>query len=219
MKSLIIPAILASTKEEVLQKIALLDGVAPWMQIDLEDGTLSSMTSWQHAQDLGLLPLHSSLELHVMAKHPQKLIDAWQQHPAVKRVIWHVEASADHADLIMKYRMHGYEVGLALAPETPVDALKPYLAHLDEILILGVQPGSSGQELIQATLDKARDAHALAPHLAIGFDGGVRPSIFSALADAGVTRFCMGSALFRDEDPVSYLETQQAYLDALTIPS
>ena len=59
-------------------------------------------------------------------------------------------------------------MGLVLNPETPVDAVLPYLDEIDLLLVMSVHPGWGGQAFIPEVLDKVRvarreiDAHRLA---------------------------------------------------------
>ena len=73
--------------------------------------------------------------------------------------------------------------------------------------------------MIEGCIAKARELHAQAPHLTLGFDGGVRQNHFKQLLEAGVTNLYMASALFRDEDPASLWQTWQALLDTLAVPA
>jgi ribulose-phosphate 3-epimerase len=219
MKPLIIPAILAPDAADALKKIHQVEEVAPWIQIDALDGSLIKNTSWHAARDLKELDLKPSIELHLMVDNPKRMIDEWRQVPNLKRVVWHVEAPIDHASLIVECRAHGLEVGLALNPATPLETVLPFVNKLDEILVLGVDPGQSGQELQEFSILKIQELHRQASHLDLGFDGGVRPTHFRTLIEAGATYLYVASAIFRDEDPASLLQTQQAFLDALTVPS
>jgi len=219
MKPLIIPAILAPDAEEALDKIRQVEDVATWIQIDVLDGTLVKNTSWHALRDLRGLEFKPSFELHLMVDNPKRVIDEWRHFPNLKRVIWHVEAPIDHAALIVECRTHGLEVGLALNPMTPSNKILPFVNKLDEILVMGVDPGKSGQELQENSILKAQELHRLASHLAIGFDGGVRQAHFRTLVEAGVTNLYLASAIFRDEDPASLLQTKQAFLDSFTVPS
>ena len=219
MKPLIIPAVLADNAKDALDKIRLIENAAPWIQIDVLDGTLIPSMSWHDARDLQNVELKASIELHLMVDHPKRVIDEWRGIQSLKRVTWHVEAPIDHAALIMACRAHGLEVGLAISPQTPLDRLEPYLSKLDTALILGVDPGQSGQELLPAMIERVADLHAIAPSLPLGFDGGVRSESFRKLAEAGVSYFYMASAIFSDNDPASLLNTQQTLLDSIAIPS
>jgi ribulose-phosphate 3-epimerase len=102
--------------------------------------------------------------------------------------------------------------GLAINPETPVAALVPFLRLIDAVLIMGVQPGWSGQKLQPLTLKKADAIRLLSKRLTIGFDGGVTARHLPGLVKRGITRLCMASALFKQRDPDSTLRQLQKRL-------
>ena len=68
--------------------------------------------------------------------------------------------------------------GLAFEPETPYDAVEPYLAEIDLLLVMSVHTGFGGQPFIPEVLDKVRaarkeiDARGLAVEIEI--DGGIK---------------------------------------------
>jgi len=219
MKLQIIPTILAPDRGEAVKKIRLVESAAPWIQIDAADGIFVPNKTWYDASEYRHEDLKPTVELHLMVRNPASVIDAWRGIPQFKRVIWHVECPIDHQPLIMACRERGLEVGLALSAHTPIERVLPYASKLDTVLIMGIEPGFSGQELIPDTIDKAAAMHRALPHMPLGLDGGVRSSHFAALADAGVVYFYMGSAIFRDEDPSSFYQAQQALLETLGGPS
>jgi ribulose-phosphate 3-epimerase len=121
------------------------------------------------------------------------------------RAIWHAEIKTDHAAVIKACSELGWECGLALSPETSPDTLAPFAGSLDEVLVLGVHPGYSGQTLIPSTIQKARDAKHQFPFLLLGFDGGVSVENVDELISAGVDRVCIASAVFQQPDPQAAL--------------
>jgi len=219
MKPMIIPAILGQDRDEAVKKIQLIEQTAPWIQIDAADGRFVPNKSWYDAYEFEHADLKPNVELHLMVHDPKSVIDAWRGIPNFKRVIWHVECPIDHAALIMACREHGLEVGLALSAGTPIERVLPFAQKLDTILVMGIEPGFSGQTLIPETIKKAADLNRAVPQIPLGFDGGVQPAHFSALADAGIVYYYMASSIFRDEDPSSYLQAQQAYLETMMVPS
>ena len=96
-------------------------------------------------------------------------------------------------------------VGLALEPETPYTAVKPYLGEIDVLLVMSVHTGFGGQPFIPGVLDKARaareaiDARGLAVELEI--DGGITVETAPLAAAAGVDILVAGTAVFHRPDP------------------
>lgn len=204
MKRILIPAILVQSEAEAFERLASI-GKLTWIQIDALDGTLYPNTSWFDAKAVARRKPSPDIELHLMVMDPSAILDAWKNVRALKRVIWHVEAPIDHEKLIQRCHRMKREAVLAIAPQTPIRALLPYLGAIDGVLVLGVEPGFSGQSLIRSTLKKVRDLKKIAPSLPIGFDGGVNKTTIDVLKKAGVDRFCVASALWKAKDPEAEL--------------
>ncbi|MFA4955225.1 MAG: hypothetical protein WC641_08015 [Patescibacteria group bacterium] len=196
----IIPAILASDEDSFREKILAVKGLAPLIQIDVMDGFFTANGSWYRAGTLLEFP-EQNFELHLMVEDPGKYVKEGVNTANVTRLIWHVETEADHLELVSLCQAAGKEAGLAVSPATPLEALEQYAAEVDEILVLGVEPGASGQSLKPQTVEKARTIHQRWPNIALAFDGGVDKASIPKLKAAGVTRFCVASAIFEAKDP------------------
>lgn len=202
----IIPAILVKDEDAFLNRLRVVDGLVEWIQLDVLDGTLYPNTSWCDFEVLKQEAMTSKLELHLMVEDPEPFIQKALEIESIGRIIWHVEGMGDHRELLERVRSQEKEAGLAISPNTPAAAIEPYRGQLDEILVLGVQPGFSGQPLLPETVEKAKQLHTSFPDTPIGFDGGVQQESIPQLKAAGVTFFCASSAVFNAEDPVATLE-------------
>ncbi|MFO0764525.1 MAG: hypothetical protein U0487_00550 [Patescibacteria group bacterium] len=206
----LIPALLANSEEHALLQITKLGGYSGWMQIDILDGTLNRFSNFADADALSLLLPHNPIELHLMVSDPLTHIKEWQRvlTPSLpKRAIWHIEAMVDHGALIDYCRTNNWQCGLAIGPNTKLEALRPYFDRIDEVLVLGVHPGQSGQQLIPKTLDTVRALKQLPDrNFTIGFDGGINEQNILDLKTAGVERFCLASAIFKAVSPTNTLD-------------
>ena len=107
--------------------------------------------------------------------------------------------------LIRQMRELGLRAGLAVNPDTPFEALEPYLADVDLVLCMTVFPGFGGQAFMPEVLDKvaavraAVDADRL--DVRVEVDGGISPSTVADAARAGADVFVAGSAVFGSDDP------------------
>ena len=205
----IIPAILAKDEQEFRSRLALIKDTTDAIQIDVLDNTLYPNTSWCDMDVIDSLDDATWIELHFMVNNPVQYIEHIKRGGPIHRALWHIEAPIDHGDLIETCRNIGIEVGLAIAPRTSIEALQPFADQVDEILVLGVDPGFSGQPLIPHTIQTARDLYARFPSCIIGFDGGITPQNLPDLRAAGVTRFCVGSAIWKNKNSTEALEQLQ----------
>ena len=98
------------------------------------------------------------LDCHLMIDNPGDLLDDFAKAGADSCTV-HVELG-DPRPLFDRMRAHGMRVGLVLNPETPLDAVLPYLEEIDILLFMSVHPGFGGQAFIPEVLDKVRAARA-----------------------------------------------------------
>lgn len=205
----LIPALLVNSEEHALVQVTKLGGYSGWIQIDILDGTLNRFSAFSDPDALSLLLPHNPIELHLMVSDPLSHMKDWKRvlsstHP--KRALWHIEALVDHGELITHCRENDWQCGIAIGPNTKIEALRPFLDRVDEILVLGVHPGQSGQQLIPKTLDTVRALKQYPERrFVIGFDGGINGQNILDLKEAGVERFCLASAIFKAVSPTNTL--------------
>ncbi|MBI4281139.1 hypothetical protein HY628_03000 [Candidatus Uhrbacteria bacterium] len=216
----IIPAILVSDVLQFKRKIDALEGRVEEVQIDLMDGLFVPQTSLADPSVIRAFSTKLGYELHLMVDDPASVIEAWSVIPNVRRVIPHAEISQPLAPLIDQIHGLGWQAGLALNPETPWQTIDDLIPELDTVLVMTVPPGKSGQSLAEAAvehhlLSKISELHRCHPGLIISADGGVNAETIPLLAEAGVTRFTMGSAIWQSSDPLAALKEFQNQLNRL----
>jgi ribulose-phosphate 3-epimerase len=143
------------------------------------------------------------LDCHLMMTDPGDYLEAFKKAGADGCTV-HVEV--DRTDeLITQMRDLGLDVGLAANPETPFDAVEPYLGDIDLLLLMTVHPGFGGQSFIADVvpkIERARDAIDAGGHRAvIQVDGGIDEDTAPIVARAGASVFVAGSAIFGADDP------------------
>jgi ribulose-phosphate 3-epimerase len=143
---------------------------------------------------------------HLMVEAPEGLFDDLAE-AGLDVVSFHHEAVADPAPVIAKARGTGMRVGMTLNMETPVDAIFPYLDELDDVMLMSIKPGWSGQVLdpeVYPRLESVRaevDRRGLAT--AVELDGGVKVDNAQRAIDAGATVLVAASAIFQAPDPAA----------------
>ena len=116
-------------------------------------------------------------------------------------------SSAIRARCSPRSRRSGCGAGLAFEPETPYDAVEPYLGDIDLLLVMSVHTGFGGQPFIPEVLDKVRaarkeiDARGLAVEIEI--DGGIKVDNAGVAAEAGVDILVSGTGIFGADDPAA----------------
>ena len=139
------------------------------------------------------------LDVHLMIQRPEKYLGAFAKAGG-NTLVFHVEADGAAAQLVRIGHDLGVEVGVALSPETPLSRVEPMLAELDQVLVMSVHPGFSGQAFLPGVLPKLRAARqrldALGSPADLSIDGGVTPETAVGAAQAGATFFVCGNSVF-----------------------
>lgn len=143
------------------------------------------------------------LDVHLMVTNPEEAIDTYIESGA-DIVTFHVEAAEDPAKLIDRIHAKGVSAGISLSPDTPAEAILPYLADIDLVLVMTVYPGFGGQAFIDAMLPKIQAigeaCAALGRSPMIEVDGGIAPDTIARASAAGADTFVAGSAIFGAAD-------------------
>ena len=204
MKAKLVPAANEASFEEVVKKVRLIEELAKEfdldeMQIDVSDGTFTPTTVWHEPKDLVGFETKLKLDFHLMISDMDTRVGDWLIEP-VRKITFHLEAAHDPALVLEKIKESGREAGIAFNPETPVESLEPFFGKVNSFLILGVNPGASGQGMIAGTAEKIRALRNACGECIIGIDGGVTLENARELTEAGADYIVAASAIFRAED-------------------
>lgn len=141
------------------------------------------------------VPFHA----HLMVSRPLRQARAFAEAGS-DLIVAHVEADDDPGAVIAAIHAFGRAAGLALNPETPVEAVLPYLDAIDLLLVMTVHPGRGGQAFLPGVLPKMAwlrdEIERRGLSLPIGVDGGVNLDTIGAAHAAGGEVLVIGSALY-----------------------
>ncbi len=201
----IIPAILTETSEEACTELRPLVGVAPWIQIDVMDGTMTSGRTYDLFDLVGEVE-EFSVEVHLMVNHPIDYLPACAAIEA-ERVYIHPEPLESVSAVFAAMSEYDFARGLSLSPQTSIGQILPYIDEVDAVQIMTVEPGEQGQRLCPKMLEKVRDLRAQFPSLHIAVDGGVNEQTLAAVVASGATAAGVGSAISGAADPAEAYRT------------
>lgn len=192
----IVPAILVKTKDEWLKKRSLILRIFQRIQLDVVDGKFADNKTLAFSQMTGLK--NFCLDVHLMVRDPINWIGSCSQLKA-NLVVGHVEMMNNQALFLKKVKQAGIKSGLALNIETNLERLdKNILTRLDQLLLMSVSSGFSGQLFDEQVLAKIKTARKLiGKQIEIGVDGGLNENNLSQVVRAGADVLYIGSAFWQ----------------------
>ena len=139
------------------------------------------------------------LDVHLMIEDAERWVPAFAKAGA-DLIGVHVEACPHLHRTLHQIRDLGKRPCVVLNPATPLEAIEWVLADVAQVLIISVNPGFGGQELIPSALEKIRrlrrmiDQRGLAVDIEI--DGGVKVDNVGLVCAAGANVIVSGSGVF-----------------------
>ncbi len=187
-------SLLTADTTNLLQELSSIEGLVQSLHLDIMDGQ-AVPTHGLSVDTIKMLPIGWKKEAHLMVVDAAKAIndlngigidtfyvglEAWRQKDLLPIGQNKLSLVLNPADLIAE---NSSSIKLATA-----------------ILIMGVVPGWSGQEMLEGTLERVQQVRSLCPNAQIVVDGGVNEKNAPALVVAGANKLVIGSYLFKATD-------------------
>lgn len=199
---MIIPAILEKDWDEIKKKLEICIEFASTVHIDFIDGRFAENKTYLDLEPFKDYRQRFNLEAHLMVNEPINYLDSLAD-AGFGTFVGHVEKMSDQVEFVTKGEELG-AVGLALDLDTPTEEIKVNLDDLDQILLMSVKAGRSGQEFDESVLDKIKSLRS--KYLGkIEIDGGINGETLNLAKEKGANNFCVTSSLFK-EDPKKEFE-------------
>jgi ribulose-phosphate 3-epimerase len=190
------------------------DGGADAFHLDVMDGHFVPNLSFGPALVRAVRSrTRKPLDIHLMIQHPQKYLATFREAGG-DTLVFHLEADADGPAIVREAHELGAEVGAALRPDTPAEAVLPLLGEVDQVLVMSVYPGFSGQSFRPEVLPKARELRRRLDEVGSGadlsMDGGITVETAREAASVGATFFVCGNSVFAEGDVADNLARLRA---------
>jgi len=171
-----------------------------FIHVDVMDGlfvnnTMVNLDVFQTLKEHFTIPIIA----HLMVKDPIEYIDKIIDD--VDAIFFHFESDGDILSTLKTIGTYHKKKGIVINPSTPISKIIPFLSELDFVLIMGVNPGWSGQKFLPATIEKVNQLAKYKENykFEIDVDGGVNLKNAPELKNADI--LSSSSTILKSSDP------------------
>ena len=150
------------------------------------------------------------LDVHLMISDPLHYAERFAKAGA-NGITFHLESESDPQKTIDAIHACGIPAGIVIKPNTPAEAVLPYLSSVEMVLVMTVEPGFGGQKFMTDMMDKVRSIRSWIEQsgreIDLQVDGGVNQETAKTCIEAGANVLVAGSYLFSKEDYAAAMRT------------
>lgn len=145
------------------------------------------------------------IDVHLMVRDIEAFVEYYIPF-APNRITIHYEADRKEKILeqIKKIKENEIKVGISVKPNTKIEEIFPLLPFVHMCLIMTVEPGRGGQELIPSTIEKIEKLKEYIEkkqlEVDIEVDGGINLQTAAQVKKAGANILVVGTALIQTEN-------------------
>ena len=132
-------------------------------------------------------------DIHLMVDKPEHKLNMFN-FSKNDRVSIHYESTKNLMRTILEYKKVAGEVFVAINPATPISVLEEVIDLIDGVLVMAVNPGFSGQNMMPNIPNKIKKIREAYPNLRLEVDGHITPEYYEEFKSLGVEDFVLGTS-------------------------
>lgn len=196
-----------SDYQQIIEYAKEMQGVADFLHCDIMNENFVSKNTYDYnlVSNINRNSL-IMLDVHLMVNEPIEDIPEYIEAGA-NIITVHYEAFEDKENLVRTINFikeNDVLAGISLKPKTQFKEIRSFAFNCDVVLVMGVEPGASGQTMQKEMIDRVKEIYEFRQsnnlHFKIEFDGGVNPENAKLLIDAGVDILVSGSYVYKSAD-------------------
>lgn len=207
----IYPSLIAADLLHLGTVIERFDPICDGFHVDIMDNHFVPNLTWGTAFANAIARASDKpVWVHLMVDNPEEWLQTLELTPG-STLTFHIENKSKKEQMIRGVKEKNFRASIAINPKTPLDEILPIAHLLDQILIMSVEPGFSGQDFIENSIDKInpllnfRSKENL--DFSIAIDGGVTEKNIHMLSQKGIDEFAASKAIFGAQDPIAAYKT------------
>lgn len=205
------PSILNANFDDLENEIQKITSVSDALHLDVMDNQFVPNFTFDIARAFEIINFSKlPIDAHLMICDPDSIAPKYAEQ-GTNSVTFHFEAANNVASTISNIRSNGAKVGLAIKPATSFQEIEKFMAEIDMLLIMTVEPGFGGQSFMYDQMVKVRTARAHIENMKqekplLQIDGGVSLDTIAEAALAGANCFVAGSAVYKAANPAKMVD-------------
>ena len=150
--------------------------------------------------------------VHLMVEDPERFYtQLFLSHDSL--VSFHIESEVDVARFVKIIREKKHKPSITISPKTPLERMFQFCDIVDQVVLMSVDPGFSGQPFLPESISRLEQLVAYRKknnHIfRIGIDGGINKNNIKTVAEKGVDDCAIASGIFKQPDHLVALHELQ----------
>lgn len=203
-------SLLSVEKENIIKTIYNLETAKTnYFHIDVMDGefvennTTEKMLEYcDYLNNITNVPL----DVHLMVSDVKKYIDMFLPYnPQIITIHYEAVRNIDELlELINYIKSNNCQVGISIKPQTDIKEIYNILKKVHLVLVMTVEPGKGGQDLIPETINKIENLSNYIKEnnldIVIEVDGGINSENAKLVKDAGAEILVSGTGILKTDN-------------------